>query len=75
MMINHGAKPEQARDLLPTCTAADIVVTANFREWKHIINLRTSQAAHPKIRHLIGMAQTLLHDISPTVFPNAEVKS
>lgn len=67
-MIHGGCTPEVARDVLPTCLKADIVVTANFREWKHIIKLRTSPAAHPKIRELIGMAQALLRRISPTVF-------
>lgn len=67
-MIHAGCTPEVARDVLPTCLKADIVVTANFREWKHIIKLRTSPAAHPKIRELIGMAQALLRRISPTVF-------
>lgn len=67
-LMDLGAKPEQARDVLPTCTAADIVVTANFREWKHIIKMRTAKAAHPKIRLLIGKASDLLRGISPTVF-------
>lgn len=67
-MMDLGAKPEQARDVLPTCTAADIVVTANFRQWKHIIRLRTAKAAHPKIRELIGAAHNLLRCIAPTVF-------
>lgn len=67
-MVREGATPEIARDVLPTCFATDIVVTANFREWKHIIKLRTSKAAHPKIRVLIGKAQILLNSISPTVF-------
>lgn len=66
--IAQGEAPEVARDSLPTCTAADIVVTANFRQWKHIIKLRTAKAAHPKIRMLIGMARDLLVGISPTVF-------
>jgi thymidylate synthase (FAD) len=68
-MVSAGCKPEVARDVLPTCFATDIVVTCNFREWKHIINLRTSVAAHPKIRELISKAHALLNGISPTVFP------
>ncbi len=67
-MMNIGCTPEIARDVLPTCLAADIVVTANFREWKHIIKLRTAKAAHPKIRSLIGTAKAILQGISPTVF-------
>ncbi len=67
-MIANGCKPEQARDVLPTCFATDIVTTANFRQWRHIIKLRTSKAAHPKIQQLIGMAQELLIGIAPSVF-------
>lgn len=74
MMLTNACTPEVARDVLPTCTAADIVVTANFREWKHIIKLRTSKAAHPKIRQLIGMAEALLIAVSQTVFTPEETK-
>jgi thymidylate synthase (FAD) len=59
---------EVARDILPTCTKADIVVTANFREWKHIIRLRTSPKAHPKIRQLIGYVENTLIKECPAVF-------
>ena len=67
-MTEQGCTPEVARDVLPTCTTADIVVTCNFREWKHIIKTRTSKAAHPKIRVLILMAQEHLIRIAPSVF-------
>jgi len=39
---------------------------------KHIIKLRTSNAAHPKIRLLIGSAKLLLQSIAPTVFADAK---
>jgi thymidylate synthase (FAD) len=67
-MIEAGAKPEQARDVLPTCFATDIVITANFREWKHILRLRTSTAAHPKIRVIMGMVANILKTEAPSVF-------
>jgi thymidylate synthase (FAD) len=71
-LVSMGATPEQARDVLPTCLAADIVITANFREWRHIIRMRTSKAAHPKVRLLIGYAKELLQGIAPTVFADKE---
>jgi thymidylate synthase (FAD) len=46
-------KPEQARSVLPNSTKTEIVVTANFREWKHIFNLRCSKAAHPQMREIM----------------------
>jgi thymidylate synthase (FAD) len=48
-----GWRPEQAREVLPGCLATEIVVTANLREWRHILKLRTSKAAHPQMRALM----------------------
>ena len=49
-MLDQGEKPETARAVLPTCLKAEIVVSANLREWRHIFKMRTSAAAHPDIR-------------------------
>lgn len=67
-LIEHGCKPEQARDVLPLDLACDVVATYNFRQWKWVLQQRLSPAAHPKIRVLIGLARDLLRGISPTVF-------
>lgn len=67
-MINYGLKPEQARTVLPHSAKTEIVMTANLREWLHIIKLRTSKAAHPQIRDLIGKAQEILSYNYPTIF-------
>lgn len=48
-------KPEFCRHLLPLCTKTVFVTTCNLREWRHIIKMRTSRAAHPDIQELIGM--------------------
>ena len=45
-----GAKPEEARSVLPNSLKTEIVVSANFREWRHIFRLRTSKFAHPQMR-------------------------
>jgi thymidylate synthase (FAD) len=52
-LIQKGWRPEQAREVLPNALKTEIVVTANFREWRHIFKLRTSPAAHPQIRALM----------------------
>jgi thymidylate synthase (FAD) len=46
-------KPQEARDVLPNSLKTEIQVTANVREWRHILNLRTSSAAHPQIRQIM----------------------
>jgi len=49
----EGIAPQQARDVLPTCLKTDIGVTANFREWRHIMRTRTHKTAHPQMRKVM----------------------
>lgn len=51
--IEAGDKPEQAREVLPNSVKTEIVVTANFREWRHIFGVRCTKYAHPQIRSLM----------------------
>ena len=54
-MIKHGAKPEEARCVLPNSLKTEIVMTMNLREWRHFIRLRTSPAAHPQMQEVANM--------------------
>ncbi len=51
-MIELGETPEKARSILPNSLKTEIVVTANIREWRHILKLRTSKASHPQMREV-----------------------
>jgi thymidylate synthase (FAD) len=51
-LLAMGAKPEEARSVLPHSTKVDIIETANIREWRFILKLRTSPRAHPQMRQL-----------------------
>ena len=67
-LLGEGWKPEQARDVLPNALKTEIVVTGNYREWRHFFKLRTDAAAHPHIR---ALAKETLEDIKmriPVVF-------
>lgn len=52
-LVQGGLPPEEARGLLPNCTATVIGVTANLREWRHIFRMRLDGAAQPQIRALL----------------------
>lgn len=52
--IKNGANRSQARGSLCNHTQAELVVTANIREWLHIFTLRDDNAAHQDIRLLIN---------------------
>lgn len=52
-LLAEGRKPEEARSVLPNSLATTIVVTANWREWRHILRLRTANDAHPQMCELM----------------------
>ena len=52
-MSKLNCTPDQMRMILPHSTAAEVTMTANIREWRHILELRCSKAAHPAIRQLL----------------------
>ena len=54
-LIEAGAKPEEARSVLPNSLKTEIVMTMDMREWRHFIRLRGSRAAHPQIVEITRM--------------------
>ena len=52
-LLMHNWTPQMARDVLPKSLKTEIIHTANIREWRHILNLRTSKAAHPQMVELM----------------------
>lgn len=67
-MVESGCPPQLARSVLPNCLKTEIVMTANFREWRHFIKLRTSAAAHPQIREIARPILLELIGHAPAVF-------
>lgn len=67
-MLEEGCKPEIARSVLPTCLKTEIVVTANFREWRHILKLRAvNPQAHPQIREVMMDVLQWFKDVYPVI--------
>jgi thymidylate synthase ThyX len=50
--IDDGLKPQEVREILPLCTATEVVYTGFISDWKAFFNLRTAENAHPDIRKL-----------------------
>ena len=72
-LLAAGAKPEEARSVLPNSLKTEIVCTMNLREWRHFFRLRTSMRAHPQIREI---AIPLLKDMQtqiPVIFDDITV--
>lgn len=64
----HDWTPQQARAVLPNSLKTEIVMTANLREWRHVLKLRTSPAAHPQMRELMVPLLTELKGLIPVLF-------
>ena len=54
-MIAMGAKPQEARSILPNSLKTEIIVTMDLREWRHFFKLRTAERAHPQMREVALM--------------------
>lgn len=65
-----GVKAQLARYVLPNATLTRMVMKANMREWRHIINLRTAKAAQPEMQELAKMIEEQLLDIFPNMMYN-----
>lgn len=67
-LIKHGCRPEVARSVLPQSLAVTMFMSANLREWRTVLKLRTAKAAHPQMRDLAGKMLVILHKEVPAVF-------
>lgn len=67
-MITMGAKPQEARSILPNSLKTEIVVTMNLREWRHFFKLRTSAKAHPQMKEIASMILLEFKQQIPIIF-------
>lgn len=67
-MLDQGRTPQEARAILPTSLKTELVMTANFREWRNFFKLRTSKDAHPQMREITIPLLEYLKSICPVMF-------
>ncbi|HZM80761.1 MAG TPA: FAD-dependent thymidylate synthase [Candidatus Limnocylindrales bacterium] len=59
---------QAARAVLPNATETRIVVTGNYRAWRHFIAMRATEHADVEIRALAVECLRQLQDLAPSVF-------
>jgi thymidylate synthase (FAD) len=72
-LVGMGVPREDARFVLPNATATEIVMTANFREWRHVLALRGHAAAQWEIRRLAIAILEILKREAPATFADLEI--
>lgn len=71
-MSRRGCTPDQMRMILPHSTAATVTMTANIREWKHILELRCTKHAHPSVQQIMIPLLLYFKETMPEIFGNVE---
>jgi thymidylate synthase (FAD) len=66
---------QAARAVLPNATETRIVVTGNYRAWRHFFAMRASEHADVEIRQLAITCLRQLIDVAPQVFSDFEVST
>ncbi|MCK0440422.1 FAD-dependent thymidylate synthase [Gordonia alkaliphila] len=64
---------QAARSVLPNATETRIVVTGNYRAWRHFIGMRATEHADTEIRELAVECLRQLIELAPTAFGDFEI--
>jgi thymidylate synthase (FAD) len=64
---------QAARSVLPNATETRIVVTGNYRAWRHFIAMRASEHADVEIRDCAVACLRELQRVAPNVFADFEI--
>jgi thymidylate synthase (FAD) len=66
---------QAARAVLPNATETRIVVTGNYRAWRHFIAMRATEHADVEIRALAVECLRQLAEAAPNVFADFEIST
>jgi len=80
--LQHGYKAllemkipkEDARFLLPNACPTKLVMSANFREWLHVLELRLATSAQWEIRELARQILKILRQEAPNIFCHLQIE-
>lgn len=71
-MLQWGAKPQEARSVLPNALAATIAVTGNLRNWRHFFLMRTSKETHPDFKRVSVPMLAEFQRVIPLLYDDIE---
>ena len=71
LMSQPGCTPQEARSVLPNSIKTEVVMSTNYREWRHFFKLRAARAtgpAHPQMEEITRPLLEELKTLIPVVF-------
>jgi thymidylate synthase (FAD) len=73
-MVKADIPKEDSRYILPNATTSEIVISANFRELRHIFEVRCVERAHWEIRKICLEMLRIMKKQAPIVFWDFEIE-
>lgn len=74
-LMELGYPPQTARCVLPNMAKTELVITANLREWRHILKQRTAKGCQPETKELMTGVLEDLKKLVPVVFDDIGVEA
>lgn len=71
-LLRNKQARQAARSVLPNATETRLVVTGNYRAWRHFISMRATEHADVEIRGVAIECLRQLQELSPNVFGDFE---
>ncbi len=68
-LLDLGAKPQEARGVLPNDLKTELNQTGRLESWVHFFKMRCSDAAHPQMREVAEQLYDQAAKYAPGVFP------
>ena len=72
-LLRRKQARQAARAILPNATESRIVVTGNYRTWRHFIGMRATEHADIEIRTVAVECLRLLERLAPTIFGDFDI--
>lgn len=74
-LLRRKQARQAARSILPNATESRIVVTGNFRAWRHFIGARATEHADVEIRALAVACLRVLREQAPVLFSDFQIST
>ena len=72
LMKKLGAKNDECREILNHSVSAEVVMTCNIREWRHILRLRCTKKVHPSLKVIFIPLLLLFKKEMPELFEDID---
>lgn len=75
-LLDFGRQPQEARSVLPNSIKTEVIMTANYREWRHFFKLRavgTTGKPHPQMTEITIPLLKEIKTKIPVIFDDLEV--